>query len=139
MVSKTFTGVDLHSKIQAKIVEWSRRMAATGVIPCLALLHSNLTGAKLTRGGFQWGVLVAEGALAGIPDLHLPVPSPLGYNSMYVELKTPLSPKLRTAQKKVINILKEYNNYVVVINGSDEFEALEDFKVEIATYLNLCI
>lgn len=118
--------------IQAEIIKWSRKMAATGVIPCLALLHSNLTGAKLTRGGFQWGVLVAEGALAGIPDLHLPVASPLGYNSMYVELKTPIG-KLSNSQKKVISLLKEHNNFVVVIRSLDEF------KVEISTYLNLCI
>lgn len=124
--------------IQTEIIQWSRKMAATGVIPCLALLHSNLTGAKLTRGGFQWGVLVAEGALAGIPDLHLPVPSckrgypPIRYNSLYVELKTPVG-KLSPLQKKVISLLQEYNNRVAVIRS------LEEFKVEISTYLNLCI
>lgn len=117
-------------QIQAEIIQWSRKMAATGEIPELHLLHSNLTGASLTGRGFQWGVLVAEGALAGIPDLHLPVPSPPQYNSLYAELKTPVG-KLSEAQIRVMALLEQYGNYVVVVRSLDEF------KHAVAFYLNL--
>lgn len=118
------------STIQQEIVLWSRKMAATGKIPELHLLHSNLTGANLSGRGFQWGVLVAEGALAGIPDLHLPVPSRPQWNSLYAELKTPVG-KLSEAQIRVIALLEQYGNYVVVVRSLDEF------KHAIAFYLKL--
>lgn len=117
--------------IQKEIVLWSRKMAATGKIPELHLLHSNLTGASLTGRGFQWHVLVAQGALAGIPDLHLPVRSAKAHwHSMYIEVKTSIG-QLSQNQKKIIALLESYGNYVAVVRS------LEEFKNELQIYLNL--
>lgn len=119
------------STIQKEIVVWSRKMAATGKIPELDTLYSNLTGAYLSGRGFQWGVLVAEGALAGIPDLHLPVPSPHGrWNSLYIEVKRPKE-GLNKDQERVIPMLKKRNNHVVIVRS------LYDFQRELALYLDI--
>lgn len=114
------------SIIQREIVKWSRHQAAIGKIPELELLYSNLTGAHLKKGGFGWGQLVAEGAMSGIPDLHLAVPNG-PYASMYIEVKTEVG-QLSPKQKKVKFLLEKYNNYVVVVRSLDEFrKELSDY------------
>lgn len=116
------------SEIQREIIKWSRHQAATGKIPELALLYSNLTGAHLANGPVQWGNLVKEGARAGIPDLHLPV-ARSGYNSIYFEVKTEKG-YLSNNQKRVIELLRKHTNNVVIVRS------LEGFKTEVKAYLN---
>lgn len=69
--------------------------------------------------------LKAEGVLAGIPDLHIPIPNK-DYHSLYIEIKNGKSNGLNENQKKIIPILESYGNMVCVCRNFDEFREAVD-------------
>jgi uncharacterized protein YlzI (FlbEa/FlbD family) len=73
--------------------------------------------------------LKAEGVLAGVPDIHIPI-ARNGYHSLYVEMKNGKKGVLSDHQKCVIDKLREYGHKVVVCRSVDEFEK------EIREYFN---
>lgn len=67
---------------QAAFVGWCRLMSRC--YPGLALIHAIPNGGGRSRR--EAGRLKAEGVLAGVPDLFLPVARG-GYHGLYIELK----------------------------------------------------
>jgi len=96
-------------RIQCEIVKWCR--AVELVRPELSTIHAIPNGGN--RSAATGAMLKREGALAGVPDLHLPVPR-LGYASLYIEVKTPQG-RLSAAQNRVIGLLRKYGNRVDVV------------------------
>lgn len=72
----------------------------------------------------------AEGVLAGVPDLCVPIARQC-YNALYIEMKNGKKGVLSDNQKKVIEKLEESGNKVVVCRSFD------DFMKEITNYINL--
>lgn len=64
--------------------------------------------------------LKMEGALSGIPDLHIPVPRH-GYGSLYIEMKNGKDGRLSEHQKEVIDQLRSLGNKVEVVRTLDDF------------------
>jgi len=56
--------------------------------------------------------------LAGVPDLHLPVPKGI-YHSLYIEMKYD-DGRISSEQKKFINRAAEYDNYCCVCYTAEE-------------------
>lgn len=105
------------AQIQAALIKWARDEAASGRLPELRLLNASLNGANLSGGARQWGQLLAQGALKGLPDLHLPV-ARNGFNSLYIELKTQHG-HLHGQQSKIHALLRNEGNLVLVCYGFD--------------------
>lgn len=82
------------------------------------LIYAIPNGGARTPAGAR--ALKAEGVLAGICDLHIPIACK-GFHSMYIELKNGKSNNLNENQKKVIPILESYGNMVCVCRTFDEF------------------
>jgi len=74
--------------------------------------------------------LVAEGMLAGVPDLFLAQPSG-PYAGLFIEMKRPGGGVLSPKQKKIIAALETRGYCVVVANSA------EDAVREIKNYLEL--
>jgi hypothetical protein len=71
--------------------------------------------------------LKAQGLMAGVPDMHLPIPAS-NYHSLYIELKRPVKkgrpkPVLSDLQKQVISRFIASGNACVVCYGFDEAKA----------------
>jgi hypothetical protein len=73
--------------------------------------------------------LKAEGVLAGIPDIHIPM-ARNGYHSLYIEMKNGRKGTISDKQKDMIEKLKAEGNKVVVCRSVEEFEK------EIKEYFN---
>lgn len=73
--------------------------------------------------------LKAEGVLAGIPDIHIPM-ARNGYHSLYIEMKNGNKGTISDKQKDMIEKLKAEGNKVVVCRSVEEFEK------EIKEYFN---
>jgi hypothetical protein len=73
--------------------------------------------------------LKAEGVLAGIPDIHIPM-ARNGYHSLYIEMKNGKKGTISDKQKDMIEKLKAEGNKVVVCRSIEEFEK------EIKEYFN---
>jgi hypothetical protein len=73
--------------------------------------------------------LKAEGVLAGIPDIHIPM-ARNGYHSLYIEMKNGKKGTISDKQKDMIEKLKAEGNKVVVCRSVEEFEK------EIKEYFN---
>ncbi len=78
------------SKIQAELVRWAR---AHPDPRCRLLFHIPNGG---QRGGLSGGLMVAQGARAGVPDLFLPVPVTIQMSGrarvvsgLWIEMKKP--------------------------------------------------
>ena len=110
--------------IQSALIRWSRLSVKT--YPELALLHS------IPNGGFRSyktaREMKAEGVLAGMPDLFLPV-ARKGFHGMYIEMKSRKG-KLSESQKRIIPMLLE-QGYNVLIANDWNVAAMEIIK-----YLN---
>lgn len=96
---------------QQAVMKWARWNVAK--YPELALLHAIPNGGM--RSKKTAGILKAEGVLAGVPDLHLPV-ARHGYHSLYIEMKKPRG-RLTDAQADLIPLLQGQNNRVEVCIG----------------------
>jgi len=108
--------VNSEARIQSAVVAWAR--ANQNAMPELALLHASLNGAQLAGGARQWGFLVAQGALAGIPDLCLPVPRG-GFAALWIELKTQ-SGRVSPAQVRIQALLEQAGNKVAVCRSAEQ-------------------
>lgn len=73
--------------------------------------------------------LKAEGVLAGVPDIHIPM-ARNGYHSLYIEMKNGKNGILSDKQKDVIDRLRNEGHKVVVCRSVEEFE------IEIKEYFN---
>lgn len=65
--------------------------------------------------------LKAEGATAGIPDLHIPFPCK-GYASLYIEMKNGNKGRLSERQEIAREKLQALGNKVVVCRTFEDFE-----------------
>lgn len=75
------TGFGKEDKLQESCVAWFRMQ-----YPDL-ILYSSLNGVKLRGGGREWKRLEAAGAMPGVADLFLSVPSG-DLSGLYIEMKT---------------------------------------------------
>ena len=66
--------------------------------------------------------LKAEGATAGVPDLHIPIPRK-GYASLYIEMKNGKAGRLSESQREMIDRLQGYGNKVAVCRTFEEFQS----------------
>ncbi len=80
------------------------------VLPPPFLIYAIPNGGK--RNGVTGAILKAEGVLAGIPDLHVPV-ARQGYASLYVELKRK-GKKATKIQKEMHERLRTLGNKVIL-------------------------
>jgi hypothetical protein len=81
------------------------------------------------RNAIEAAKLKAEGVLAGIPDIHIPM-ARNGYHSLYIEMKNGKKGTISDKQKDMIEKLKAEGNKVVVCRSVEEFEK------EIKEYFN---
>lgn len=113
--------VDHEHKLQVKCVQWFR------------LVYPNLLIYAIPNGGQRnlttAKKLKAEGATAGIPDLHIPTPRQ-GYASLYIEMKNGTKGRVSDKQKDIHEALQSQGNKVVVCR------TFEEFQQEITNYLN---
>ena len=98
---------------QVKLIAWAR--AAAEVHPELELLHAIPNGGARDR--ITGARLKAEGVLAGMPDLCLPVPRG-PWAGLYIELKRPDGRgQLTKAQERIIHKLRAVGHRVEVCKG----------------------
>ena len=99
--------------LQVECVQWFR----------LAHKHDGIIYA-IPNGGLRDGTTAAkmkmEGALSGVPDLHIPVPRH-GYASLYIEMKNGKAGRLSENQKEIIEQLRKLGNKVEVVRTLNEF------------------
>jgi len=108
---QTRTRSELEHEIQKTFIDWVRVVALTN--PALRLMHAIPNGGQ--RHPAVAGKLKSEGVLAGIPDLHLPVPV-APWPSLYIEVKAPgEEPTKHQADR--IEELRAVGNVVVVCHG----------------------
>lgn len=107
---------------QINVVTWAQR--STGRYPELKLLHhipnegrrSQATGKKLKQMGM----------LAGVPDLHLPVPKG-AYHSLYIEMKYD-DGRISKDQKEFISYAADLGNYCCVCyTATEAIEILREY------------
>ena len=103
--------------IQKAVIRWAR-LFGQKQYPELELLHSIPNGAHLKSGGRGWVKLEAEGALSGIPDLHLPVPKGQ-YASLYIEIKKE-GGKVSKKQRYIMNLLEWHKNKTIVCYSAED-------------------
>ena len=119
-----YEGMSEHQH-QCEVIDWRDELLERW--PVLGLLHAIPNGGK--RDKVTGAKLKAEGALAGMPDLCLPV-ARHGFHALYVEMKTP-SGSLQPIQKKRIAELEAEGNRCYVAYN---FNAAID---EISRYLSI--
>lgn len=73
-------------EIQKAVIKWWKQMQKYGKAPSGYILRSNRN--TQVANSRQAGRIVAEGSVAGIPDLELSVMKQ-GYGGLYIELKAP--------------------------------------------------
>lgn len=103
---------------QTLLFAWARKAQCT--IPELTLLFAVPNGGR--RDAVTGARLKAEGVMAGMPDICLPVPRN-GSGALYVELKARHRGRLSEAQKERIAALTAAGNQVSVCYG---WEAARD-------------
>lgn len=96
---------------QVALFQWARLEAMR--LPELVLLHANTNGGR--RDAVTGARLKAEGALAGIPDIHLPVPRGK-WASLWIELKTEKG-RVQSHQREMLERLQRAGNKAVVCRG----------------------
>ncbi len=116
---------------QINVIQWARWQQEKH--PELRLLHHCPNGGS--RNKAEAVKLKQMGVVAGIPDLHLPVPKGI-YSGLYIELKYDRG-TLQENQKEVLRELAEVGNYCAVCYGAEEaikiieeYIALEPVEVE---------
>ena len=106
--------VQHESGVQQSIFEWAR--LNTNKYPELRLMYSSANGGR--RDLITAARLKREGVLAGVSDIHLPVPKGK-YHSLWIELKIGNN-KPTDKQKWWINEMTQYGHYACVTYGFDE-------------------
>lgn len=104
---------DREHQEQAALIQWARNPLVYSTMPGLFLLHAIPNGGKRSKG--TAGRLKAEGVLAGIPDLFLPV-SIGEYHGFYLEMKTETG-DLTPSQKIIIPHLLDQGYQVGVFRS----------------------
>lgn len=74
-------------EIQAAVIKWWKQLKRYGKVPPEYILRYNRNTQAAT--GSRAGRIVAEGSVAGIPDLELSVMKQ-GFGGLYIELKAPV-------------------------------------------------
>ena len=105
---------DLEHKIQAGFIEWVRIMTPSR--PELGVLYASPNGGS--RHPAVAGKMKAEGQLAGIPDLCLPV-ARAGWSSLYLETKTPTGSVPKYQRDRGRDLIR-FGTAVVVCRSIDE-------------------
>lgn len=105
----------LESIEQQTIFSWAR--ASIRKYPELELLHSSQAGVRFSSPSVAKRAK-AEGMMAGLPDIHLPIPRG-GHASLYIELKAAKG-RLSDTQKDVLAQLSDYGNHAVVCYGAQQ-------------------
>lgn len=106
------TRVEHESNMQIACVRWFRFQYRD------VLIFSIPNGGK--RGKTTAYFMKLEGALAGVPDLCVPVAKG-GYHGLYLELKDGDKGKQSEAQKAIIEELQRQNYKVVVVRSLEQF------------------
>ncbi|MBQ9074674.1 MAG: VRR-NUC domain-containing protein [Mogibacterium sp.] len=96
------------------MIIWSR--LSQGKYPELALLHHIPNGGS--RSAREGAKLKQMGVLAGVPDLHLPVPRGC-YCGLYIEMKFG-SGQLSADQRRFLRLASEQGNYCCVCYTSED-------------------
>ena len=98
---------------QKALITWAR--LSIGKYPELKYLYAIPNGGK--RSIVTATRLKAEGAKAGVSDLHLPVPRG-GYHGLWIEMKTETG-KLSDAQREWLEGMESLGHMAVVARGWD--------------------
>lgn len=107
---------------QQIVIEWSKW--AAGQHPELRLLHHIPNGGS--RNEVEAAKLKRIGVLAGVSDLHLPVPKGC-YCGLYIEMKN-ANGRLRTSQKEFLTAAASYGNYCCVCySAEDAVKVISDY------------
>lgn len=104
---------------QCALVRWAKLQAPA--MPGLEMLYAIPNGGQ--RHIAVASKLRAEGAVAGVPDLCLPVPT-RKYSALYIELKRRVGGRVSKVQQDWIDKLRAYGNRVEVCHGADEARAV---------------
>lgn len=99
---------------QIAVIGWSRYQV--NVHPELRLLHHCPNGGS--RNKAEAVKLKQMGVVAGVPDLHLPVPKGI-YNGLYIEMKYG-GGRLEKTQREFLKTAAEYGSYCAVCYGAEE-------------------
>jgi hypothetical protein len=124
--------IELSNKSQRKKPSDNEHRIQCACVKLFRYLYPQFVIYAIPNGGQRNAIvaskLKAEGVLAGIPDLHIPIPNG-EYHSLYVEMKNGKKGELSDKQKDMIERLRSYGNKVVVCRSVD------DFKKEVKEYL----
>lgn len=99
---------------QVNIIDWARWQIASH--PELALLHHCPNGGS--RNKAEAVKLKQMGVMAGVPDLHLPVPKGI-YAGLYIELKYNKG-RIEPSQRDFLKQAAKYGNFCAVCYGAEE-------------------
>ena len=121
-MSTTYVRRSSEDAEQETVIQWAR--IAAGKWPELELLHHIPNGGS--RNKKEAIKLKRMGVLAGVADLHLPVPK-AGYCGLYIEMKYE-DGRLRKSQKEFLKMAAYWDNYCVVCyNATDAIEVIEAY------------
>lgn len=110
---------------QINVIQWVQYQIPHH--PELKLLHHCPNGGS--RNKAEAVKLKQMGVVAGVPDIHLPVPKGI-YTGLYIEMKYG-SGRLEKSQREFLKEAAKYGNYCVVCYGAEEAINI------IAQYVNL--
>lgn len=99
---------------QINVIDWCRWQRREH--PELELLHHCPNGGN--RNKAEAVKLKQMGVVAGVPDIHLPVPKGI-YTGLYIEMKYDKG-RIEQSQRDFLNLAAGYGNYCVVCYGADE-------------------
>ncbi len=99
---------------QVALFQWARQAAQSGEHPELALMFAIPNGGARNRA--TAGRLKAEGVVAGVPDVCLPVARKTAH-SLWIELKATHGGRVSPAQRAFMDRLWGEGHHVVVAFG----------------------
>lgn len=121
------SGGGSESEIQQRCVRWFKTCTAGTIAPLLYAVPNGGSRYKLEAVKMK-----REGVTAGVPDLHLEVPSADGmYSSLYIEMKTPVG-TVQKSQREWAEKAHKYSSARCIIVRS-----YEDFRYAIYKHLDV--